>query len=313
MNKRQILQLVILIIVILAGIRFYIYIDVLRSGGDAGVKTGIVEGFLPISALMSLKKFLLTGIYDYIHPAGLTLLIFFLIISIIFKKSFCSHICPVGFVSETLSHIGLKQRINKYLFHTLTILKYGLLAFFVYIILINLTVSAIESFLNAPYNIIADAKMLQFFTDPSRTTVIVLAVILLLTLISKNVWCRVLCPYGALFGLVSVFSPFKVKRSEENCTGCRKCTAACPNDIQVHTKSRIDTPECFGCFDCVNARNCDDCLKVTSGMNHKLLPYVIAVLLTLTVAGAMTAGLWKSTVTNQEYRRHLNVIDKLSH
>ncbi len=121
-------------------------------------------------------------------------------------------------------------------------------------------------------------------------------------------------PYGALLGLLSVLSPFKVKRNASHCIDCRRCTEVCPNDILVHTKTRIDSPECFGCFDCVANRHSDKCLNTTNRFNHKLIPYIIAILMTATVVGgAMSAGYWKSSVTNQEYRRYLMIMDKLSH
>ena len=312
-RKRYFIQFVFFVITIVGGIRFYIWTENVLRGRLSDIKPGMVEGFLPISALMSLKKLVLTGAYDFIHPAGLTLFIFILAVSIVFKKSFCSHICPVGFVSENLSMLGKGIRVHKYIFHPLTVIKYGTLGFFAYIILWSLPVAAIDGFQNAPYNIVADAKMLHFFTSPSRTTIIVLAVLLVLTLISKNIWCRLMCPYGALLGLLSVLSPFKVKRDASACVGCRKCTSVCPNDIQVHSKGRIDSPECFGCFDCVSNRHNNECLKVTGGMNHRLVPFIVTILLAVTVAGAMYAGYWKSDISNFDYRRYLEISDKLSH
>jgi Pyruvate/2-oxoacid:ferredoxin oxidoreductase delta subunit len=176
-----------------------------------------------------------------------------------------------------------------------------------------MSVSSIDAFQKAPFNIVADAKMMHFFMPPSRTTVLVLAVILLLTLVSKNVWCRLLCPYGALLGLLSVFSPFKVKRDASACVDCRKCTAACPNDIKVHEKERIDSPECFGCFDCVSNRHNDKCLKVTGGLKHSIVPYIVAGLLAVTVIAAMSAGYWRSSVSNEQYRQFLIISDKIGH
>ncbi len=133
MSKRQITQLIFFVITIAGGIRFYFYISDLQNGVPAGAKPGLVEGFLPISALMSFKRFVLTGVYDYVHPAGLTLFIFILLVSLIFKKSFCSYICPVGFVSENLSYLSKGGvRIHKYIFYPLTIIKYGILGFFLH-------------------------------------------------------------------------------------------------------------------------------------------------------------------------------------
>lgn len=313
MNSRKILQLIIFIITAVGGVRFYLYIEALKAGDMTVTKTGIPEGFLPISALMAFKRFVMTGIYDHIHPAGLTLFIFILAVSLIFKKSFCSHVCPVGFISESISSLGRGLRINKWLFHPLTVVKYGILGFFGYLIIIQMPVRAIDSFLRAPYNMVADAKMMHFFTAPSRNTLIVLFAVLVLTFVSKNIWCRLLCPYGALLGLISFLSPFKVKRNPSACIDCRKCTKACPNDIQVHAKKRVDTPECFGCFECVRERHCEECLTVTGGLRYKYAPVIIGVLLAVTVAGAMAGGYWESSVTNQEYARYLNMLKSLGH
>ncbi len=97
MSKRQITQLIFFVITIAGGIRFYFYISDLQNGVPAGAKPGLVEGFLPISALMSFKRFVLTGVYDYVHPAGLTLFIFILLVSLIFKKELLQLHMPCWF------------------------------------------------------------------------------------------------------------------------------------------------------------------------------------------------------------------------
>ncbi len=91
MNKisvRQFIQYSILFFILFIGIKFYFFIDALNNECFDVTKPGAVEGFLPISALMSLKRFLITGKYDYIHPAGLTIFISAIIISMVTNKSF---------------------------------------------------------------------------------------------------------------------------------------------------------------------------------------------------------------------------------
>ena len=53
---------------------------------------------------------------------------------------------------------------------------------------------------------------------------IVIGVIVLLSMFVQNFWCRYLCPYGALLGLVSLLSPVKIRRDKEACIDCGKCT-----------------------------------------------------------------------------------------
>ena len=40
------------------------------------------------------------GVVDAIHPAGLAIFIGICLMSLVVAKSFCSHICPVGLLSE---------------------------------------------------------------------------------------------------------------------------------------------------------------------------------------------------------------------
>jgi len=313
MSLRRYLQLFFFVLCVYGGFRFYSFVESLKSGNLDVVKPGIVEGFLPISALMSLKRLLVTGNYDFVHPAGLTILLTAIVISIIFKKSFCSVVCPVGFVSEIISEIGMKIRINKWLFYIFASVKYALLLFFVYVVFYQMSMVVIESFLGSPYNIVADAKMLKFFLNPSRTTVVVLSILLFLTLLFKNLWCRVLCPYGALMGLFSYLSPFKVVRNRSACSGCMSCSRACPMDISVHEKEKITSPECFGCYECVQNRSKKECLKVAHMKNYKAVHPLAAVIVILICVSAIFTGFWNSQVDNAIYLKFLGIIDMLTH
>lgn len=314
LTTRQKIQLIFISITAFTGIKFYIYTNSLASGDFSMVKPGAVEGFLPISALMALKRFLFTGQYDAIHPAGLTIFIAALLLSIIINKSFCSHICPVGTVSELISSIGKNFKIHKYLYYLLVSIKYLLLAFFANIVLLKLNVKMIENFLNTPYNKIADAKMMHFFLNPSLTTIYVMATLLVLTLLFNNFWCRFLCPYGALLGITATISPFKIVRNKEACIKCQKCTSVCPMSIEVHKKNKIISPDCMGCFECIENRSNDKCLKINySPLKPKQMSAIIFVMFFLIIAIAILTGNWLSSVSNLEYSEILKYIDRLSH
>jgi len=66
-------------------------------------------------------------------------------------------------------------------------------------------INSIEQFINSPYNRFADVKMLSFFTDISNTALIVILVLTFLSIIIPYFWCRFLCPYGAILGILSYF------------------------------------------------------------------------------------------------------------
>jgi polyferredoxin len=299
--------------VLSVGVRFYYYIGSLSAGGTAGARPAGVEAFLPISALLGVKKLVLTGVYDIVHPAGLTILLAAVFISAVFKKGFCSSVCPVGFISEMVSKAGLNIRVHRFVFYPVASVKYLVLGFFVYIIFFQMDMRSAEMFINSPYNVLADAKMLNFFLEPSRTTLWTLLILAGLTLVITNFWCRFLCPYGALLGLFSMFSVFRVRRDENQCTDCRKCTSVCPMHINVHEKSTIYSPECFGCHECVKSRTQDACLSVTRMPYYRYVPVMITLFFAGAVVLAVLGGKWDSHVPQETYQYLLERIDQISH
>ena len=188
------------------GIEFYLFVRYYETGGRslwAGRPPG-VEGWLPIASLMNLKVLLLSGQMPRLHPAGMFLLIAFLAASWIFRKSFCGWLCPVGTASEYLWRLGRQTfgrnfRLPRKLDVGLRSLKYLLLALFLYAVG-SMSVPAIRAFLEGPYGIVDDVKMLNFFRFLGLAGGMVVALLVLASVFVQNFWCRYLCPYGALMG-----------------------------------------------------------------------------------------------------------------
>ena len=150
---------------IFVGYRFYcFYLWTLDRSETFVSRPPSVEAFLPISALLGLKRLALTGQWDPVHPAGLTIFVAALAIAFLFRKGFCGWICPAGFVSNLLEKTGKPFRFSNHLpawlDRVFLCMKYLLLAFFIYIILLRMDLRSVEAFLRSPYNLVADAKML---------------------------------------------------------------------------------------------------------------------------------------------------------
>ena len=75
-----------------------------------------------------------------------------------------------------------------------------------------MSVPAIRAFLEGPYGMVDDVKMLNFFRFLGLTGGIVIALLVLASVFVQNFWCRYLCPYGALMGLASLASPLRIRR-----------------------------------------------------------------------------------------------------
>jgi len=104
-----------------AGYQFYHFY--LWAMGESEVyvpRPPSVEGFLPISALLGLKRLMLTGRYDEIHPAGLTIFLSALIIALLLRKGFCGWICPVGFCPNLIEKLEKGSALSGACRHGLT-------------------------------------------------------------------------------------------------------------------------------------------------------------------------------------------------
>src|SRR5919198_3714979 len=91
------------------GGQFYLWVRHYETGTSAYVsRPAGVEGWLPIAGMMNLKYFLVTRHVPDLHPAAMFLLVAFLSIAFLFRKAFCSWLCPVGTFSEYLWKLGRK-------------------------------------------------------------------------------------------------------------------------------------------------------------------------------------------------------------
>jgi polyferredoxin len=239
------------------GVQFYWFVRYYETAGRSRFATRPpgVEGWLPIASLMNLKVLIQTGAVPRLHPAGMFLLIAFLAMSWLFRKSFCGWLCPVGTVSEYLWRLGRRLlgrnfRLPRPLDATLRSLKYVLLGLFVYAVG-SMSASAIRAFLEGPYGMVDDVKMLNFFRYLGVTGGVVLALLAAASVLVQNFWCRYLCPYGALMGLAALASPLRIRRDAGLCIDCHKCARACPAALPVDRLVRIRSAECTGCLECV--------------------------------------------------------------
>lgn len=323
-NLRRASQLYFLLFYIAAGLLFYKAVLLLPVIGAAALEYRFpaVEAFLPISALLALKQWLALGIWDDLHPAGLTILLLALLSALLFKRGFCSHLCPIGTASEWFYQLRLQlvpQQLpmNRYLHYVLLVPKYAILAFFLYVIVIAMPVPVVTDFLRSPYNAISDVKMLAFFTEPSIVTLEVVALLVLLSLAVPNFWCRYLCPYGALLNLFAVFSPIALKRNAVSCIDCKRCDQACPNGITVSTAASVSTPECTLCQSCIKSCPQANTLAIQAVGGYTLKPWhYSALLIGLFICGiglAKIAGYWESPLLGALWVKFVPLLHSLGH
>lgn len=306
-----------LLFMLYLGIRFAQFVHYVRAGGTASFvpRPAGIEGFLPISGLLGVKDWLAHGDINPIHPAAVVIFLAIIGVSLLFKRSFCSWICPVGTISELLWKTGFKTlrrniRLPRWLDVLLRGIKYLLLAFFLVSILWQMPSTAVSSFIYSDYHKVADVRLLAFFQSPSAGAVAFILILALLSIPVRNAFCRYLCPYGALLGLISTLSPIKVTRSHQQCVSCGACSQVCPAYLPVMAKERMHSPECIGCWRCISHCRASGALEmkltgsrlVINGILFAI--FVVAGFWGATLAGKLS-GHWQTSITLADYARLL--------
>jgi ferredoxin len=298
---------------VLLGVQFARFVQAARMGLlPLPSRPPGVEGFLPIGGLLGAVDWFHRGALNRIHPAATVILLLVLATALACRKSFCSWICPVGFLSELLARLGRRLfgrnfRLWRWLDVPLRSLKYLLLAFFGWHIL-TLTGAAARAFVESPYYRLADVKMGLFFTQLTMVGATVLVLLGAASVLWRGFWCRYLCPYGALLGLVSWMSPARIRREPASCIDCGLCDAACGAALPVSRKLTIRSPECVGCLDCVAACPVQEALGMTVARRRVSVPTYAASLLALFLAGYLGAralGWWDNAIGEAEYVEHI--------
>ena len=310
---RSTVQTAFVLLCIWIGIEFHLFMKWGLSAGSTAFteRPPGVEGFLPISALMGMLHWIYGGTINSIHPAGTVILAAIIAVSITMKKAFCSWMCPIGTLSESLWMLGQKLfkknfSVWRWLDYPLRSLKYLLLFFFVYAIG-KMSLPDLELFINSPYNKVADIKMYLFFAEISQFALWTIIGLMVFSVFIKNFWCRFLCPYGALLGIAGLFSPFRITRVKESCIDCELCTKVCPSNIKVHQIGQVWSDECTSCMRCVEECPVKETLILRrTTTSATVSPFLFSVLVVgvfaaVTGLGILT-GHWKNSVPKEEYR-----------
>jgi polyferredoxin len=227
----------------------------------------------------------------------------------------------VGTVSEWLWRLGRHTfgrnfRLPRWVDIPLRGLKYLLLGLFLYAVG-AMSVPAIRAFLDGPYGVVADVKMLNFFRRLGLTGGVVMAVLVLASVFVQNFWCRYLCPYGALMGFASLASPLRIRRDADLCIDCGKCAKACPSALPVDRLVTIQSAECTGCLQCVAECPAAGALFLAAPGRRRVPAWAVAVGALALFGGAYTygrlSGHWAAETPERVYQELIPHADEFTH
>jgi polyferredoxin len=207
---------------------------------------------------------------------------FLIVIGVMFGRFICAYACPMGLLQDILYRIKTPKLVTRLRF--LRYVKYVVLA--VFVVLLPLAVTDKLAGLGQPWfckyicpsgtifgalpllaanNFLRRLIGAQFILKASVAAGIASAAVFV-----YRVFCRALCPLGAIYALFNKISILHIQCDKEKCLSCGKCSKEC--HIMLTPFSQPNALECVRCGKCVNACKSKALTYGIRGTVHKPAP-----------------------------------------
>ncbi len=184
-----------------------------------------------------------------------------LLYSILFGRMICGWFCPFGLLQELVYKVKTPKLKKSPVTRLLSYLKYVILVFFAFIVPItyafrDIPLPAFCKYI-CPAGTIEGGLLLlsnevnaSYFSmlGPIFTWKFLLMVSMVLGCVFIfRLFCRFICPLGALYGLFNKFSLFGIQVEQSKCVDCGLCISHCEMDIR-----HVGDAECISCGECAD-------------------------------------------------------------
>lgn len=221
-----------------------------------GINCYSCPGAIGACPLGSLQGALSSGHNTLFYVGGILLLY-----CILFGRMICGWLCPFGLIQELLHKIPTPKLKKGPVTRLLSWLKYAILVFFVFIIPImyafrDIPLPAFCKYicpagtLEGGIGLLSNAVNDSYFSmlGPLFTWKFLLLISIVVgSVFIFRLFCRFICPLGALYGIFNRFSIFGVKLDQKSCVDCGKCISHCKVDIK-----HVGDQECISCGECIS-------------------------------------------------------------
>lgn len=231
-----------------------------------------VNWFLQLDPLVAAG----TALSTWTLPPGLWWGLLTITVTLVLGRVFCGWVCPFGTMQQIVGWVGKRGKraaekiaLNRY--RKAQGVKYAILA----VVLAGAAGGLLQTGLLDPIPLaqrsvslavlaVADLPVGALSVEPRlyEGGALIGAVFLLFLLLSLKVprfFCRFICPLGALLGILSRFSLWRIGKSRHPCTDCHLCDQDCEGACEP--AGEIRTGECFVCMNCFDGCQVHDLMR----------------------------------------------------
>ena len=227
----------------------------------AGLKGYETSLLLELDPLTAIAGFLTSGTFY----KGLLWSLLIIVPTLFLGRFFCSWICPLGILNQIISRLfhGRAPHEDYALNHYQPVFrfKYYLLALMLVLALFgSLQIGLLDpialmersftaALLPAAQRAGADIYLFEPVFNGATLIALILLAIIIANRFMPRFFCRVLCPLGALLGVLSRRAPLRIQRDVDLCIDCNKCLRGCQGGCDPHAELRVS--ECHLCMNCI--------------------------------------------------------------
>lgn len=243
------------------------------------VPAGVAQALTSLQFVPSILKIIMVGG----TAAGLGLVII-VVMTLFLGRVYCSTICPLGVLQDILIRISRNfDRRKRFKFsRPPRWLHYSVLVISVVLVLFGSSMiigDLLEPFSNfgrmvnayalpvlilannAASDIMARFGIYFLYNIPLHLEgigalllgLLFFVTIAYLTVSDGRMFCNTFCPAGAILGLLSRVSLFKLVILEDACNDCGACDKVCKAECINSGTKQIDFDACVGCFNCLRS------------------------------------------------------------
>ncbi|MEL7646910.1 MAG: 4Fe-4S binding protein [Sedimentibacter sp.] len=169
--------------------------------------------------------------------------------SFLFGRFFCGFVCPIGAVQDFFRFLGSRLNIREFNIKCAKNFKPESIKYAVLLAVLVLSILDKGNMISPYSPWLAYVNLFMGFNVNKGTAVLLLLVFV--SIFSRRIFCRMLCPFGAFQSLLFAVGSTRIQM-DKRCKSCTRCLKDCP--VGIEEPDHMVQPECVCCMECTDSR-----------------------------------------------------------